>query len=64
MGKLLTVIEAMQRLRCSRSTFYKLIKQGKFKIKKMGKKTLIDSDEIEKYIDSITVEYPTTSRQA
>jgi len=56
MGKLLTVKEAMERLRCSRGTFYKLVREGKFKIKKMGKKTLVDSDEIEKYIDSITIE--------
>ena len=49
MGKLLTVKEAMNRLRCSRSTFYKLVKEDKFKIKKMRKKTLVDSDEIEKY---------------
>ncbi len=55
MGKLLTVKEAMQELRCSRPTLYKLINDGILEIVKMGRKTLIDTEDIQKAIKKLKV---------
>jgi len=53
MGKLLTVKEAMNELRCSRPTFYKLVNEGILDIVKMGRKTLVDTDDIQKAINKL-----------
>ena len=49
--RLLTVNEALEYLRISRPTFYRLIKQGKIKPVKIGKRTLIDKADLDRLIE-------------
>ena len=43
-----SVAEAAEHLRCSRGFIFKLIKQGKLKGSKLGRRTLITGREIER----------------
>ncbi|EDP75545.1 helix-turn-helix domain-containing protein [Hydrogenivirga sp. 128-5-R1-1] len=49
--RLFTVKEALEYLRISRPTFYRLIKQGKIKPVKIGKRTLIDKNDLDRLIE-------------
>ena len=49
--RLLTVKEATQYLKISKVTLYKLIKQGKIKPVKIGKRTLIDKNDLDRLIE-------------
>jgi excisionase family DNA binding protein len=48
--KLLTVREVCERLRISRATFYSLVKKGDLSIVKIGGKSLIAEDVIERLV--------------
>ena len=49
--RLLTVKEACEYLRIGRSTLYRHIKQGKIKPVKIGKRTLIDKNDLDRLIE-------------
>lgn len=48
---MLTVKETMGYLKIGRTTLYKLIKQGRIKPVKIGKKTLIDKNDLDRLIE-------------
>ncbi len=48
---MLTVKEATQYLKISKVTLYKLIKEGKIKPVKIGKRTLIDKNDLDRLIE-------------
>ncbi len=50
MGELLTIKETIERLKCSRPFLYRLFREGKLKRIKIGKKVLIDADDLSKVI--------------
>jgi excisionase family DNA binding protein len=50
--KLLTTIEAAERLAVSRSKLYELLSTGKIKARKLGRCVRIADDEIERFIAS------------
>jgi len=49
--RLLTVKEALKYLKVGRTTLYKLIKEGKIKPVKIGKRTLIDKNDLDRLIE-------------
>jgi len=49
--RLLTVKEAMSYLKIGRTTLYHLIKQGRIKPVKIGKRTLIDKEDLDRLIE-------------
>ena len=49
--RLLTVKEALKYLKVGRTTLYKLIKEGKIKPVKIGKRTLIDKNDLDRFIE-------------
>lgn len=49
--RLLTIKEAMKYLKIGRTTLYKLIKEGKIKPVKIGKRTLIDKADLDRLIE-------------
>ncbi len=49
--RLFTVKEAMEYLRISRPTLYRLINQGKLKPVKIGKRTLLDKADLDRLIE-------------
>ena len=51
--RLVTIDEACERLSISRSTFYSLRNDGSIKVKKIGSKTLVSSDEITRFINQL-----------
>ncbi len=52
---LMTIAEAMQYLRISRSTMHRLMRKHALPYLKLEKKILFRRSEIEKYLESITV---------
>lgn len=52
--KLLTVKEACERLRISRATLYNLVKNGKLGIIKIGGKSLVSDESIDRLIAEAT----------
>lgn len=52
--KLLTVKEACERLRISRATLYNLVKKGKLSLVKIGGKSLISEEVIDRLIAQAT----------
>jgi len=53
MEKLITVIEAMGILRISRPTLYRLINEGELKPVKIGKRTLFEEKELQRFIKTL-----------
>lgn len=53
--RLLTVKEACEYLRITRATLYQLIKKGKIQPIKIGRKTLIDQDDLDRLIEESKV---------
>ena len=51
--RLVTIDEACERLSIGRSTFYSLRNEGSIKVKKIGSKTLVLSDELTRYINQL-----------
>ena len=51
--RLFTIDEACVRLSIGRSTFYSLRNDGNIKVKKLGSKTLVSSDEITRFINEL-----------
>ncbi|OPY76876.1 MAG: Helix-turn-helix domain protein [Syntrophorhabdus sp. PtaU1.Bin153] len=52
MEKLITVNEALDILRISRPTIYRFIADGSLKPVKIGKRTLFEEKELQRFIDS------------
>lgn len=50
---LLTVVEAMGELKVSRSKLYALANSGKLKLVKLGRKTFVSRDELDRFIASL-----------
>jgi len=51
--KLLTIPEACERLRISRATLYKLVKRGTLPLVKVGGKSLIKEESLEKLLGTL-----------
>ncbi len=49
----LTVSEACRRLKIGRTYFYKLIGSGEIRALKVGKKTLVTEEEIQRWISAL-----------
>lgn len=58
---LLTISETCTRLRIGRTTLYKLIGFGELRALKSGKKTLIEEDELNRWIASLPTYRPQSS---
>ena len=55
MDKLLySINEAIQMLSVGRSVVYELIADGKIRVVKIGRRTLITRDELERFVQSLT----------
>lgn len=50
---LLTIGDAIDRLRIGRSTLYQLIKDGKLPLRKVGGASRVRSDELDAYIQNL-----------
>ena len=48
---LLTVKEALKHLRIGRTKFYALISEGKIRTVKIGKRTLLDPEDLKQFIE-------------
>lgn len=53
--KLLTIPEACERLRISRATLYKLVRQGKLTLVKIGGKSLITEEAIQELLGATSI---------
>lgn len=53
MEKLITVNEALEILRISRPTIYRLIANGSLKPVKIGKRTLFEEAELHRFLDNL-----------
>ena len=52
--QLLNVSEACACLRCGRTRFYELAAAGEFALLKIGRRTLVRSDELRAYVERLT----------
>lgn len=52
MDGLMTVEDALQYLKIGKTKLYALIKEGKIRTVKIGKRTLIDPEDLKKFIES------------
>jgi excisionase family DNA binding protein len=48
-----TVAEALVRLSLSRDTFYKLIREGRLRARKVGRKTLVLDSDLRAFLESL-----------
>ena len=54
--KLHTIAEVCEVLRCSRTTFYHLRKNGKIKVTQYGDKVLVTQDDLTEFIKESKIE--------
>ncbi len=50
---LLTVFEVCTQLKIGRTTFYKLVGSGQLRALKSGKKTLVEEEELQRWVRSL-----------
>lgn len=48
-----TVTEAVERLRISERTFFREVSRGRIRVRKLGRRTLVTSRELDAYIASL-----------
>lgn len=47
---LLTIDEARAELRCGRSKFYELVKQGKIRLRKLGRNSFVTRADLDQFL--------------
>lgn len=52
-GRFFNVREASAYVRVSRSRFYELLKEGKIRARKLGARTLIERQELDRFLDGL-----------
>lgn len=48
-----TVAEALDRLSLSRDTFYRMVREGRLRARKVGRKTLILDSDLKEFMESL-----------
>lgn len=51
--KMLSILEAARFLGIGRSTIYEVIKQGRLPVRKLGRRTLVRRDDLDRFIDAL-----------